>query len=156
MIPKARKQALKVLGLSKGADVEEIQEAYRKLILEWHPDKWSDKSKREQNEATEKSKEITVAHRISTDEINEEFIRQEPNDDWADRWYERRKECYGSHLSKKEYDLFIALHRQDLTETKSLLEQVQNINAQAKFRGFTSESILHFIVKNSCNNPGFG
>jgi uncharacterized protein YueI len=43
-----------------------------------------------------------------------------------------------------------------LTKTKTLLEKVQNINAQAKFRDiFTSKSILHHIVKNACNDPGW-
>ncbi|WP_353477720.1 DnaJ domain-containing protein [Wolbachia pipientis] len=33
MIPKTRKEALKVLGLSKNADEKEIKKAYHKLIL---------------------------------------------------------------------------------------------------------------------------
>ncbi|WP_395462676.1 DnaJ domain-containing protein [Wolbachia endosymbiont of Cantharis cryptica] len=156
MIPKTRKEAFKVLGLSENASEQEITQAYRKLALKWHPDKWSSKSQNEQNEATEKFKGISVAHGILTDEIKEECIKQQPNDDWANRWYESCKECHGSHLSKEEYSLFCALYKQDLTETKTLLEKVQNINAQAKFRDiFTSKSILHHIVKNACNDPGW-
>ncbi len=154
MIPKTRREALKVLGLSEGADAEEIKKAYRKLALKWHPDKCSDESQEKQKTVTEKFKEISLAYGILTNEIAEEFIRKQPNNDWANRWYE--KECHGSHLSKEEYSLFCALYKQNLTETKTLLEKVQNINAQAKFRDiFTSKSILHHIVKNACNDPGW-
>ncbi|WP_265026450.1 J domain-containing protein [Wolbachia endosymbiont (group A) of Bibio marci] len=34
MIPKTCKEAFKVLGLSEGASIEEINKAYRKLALE--------------------------------------------------------------------------------------------------------------------------
>ncbi|MDR3131488.1 MAG: ankyrin repeat domain-containing protein [Rickettsiales bacterium] len=68
-----------------------------------------------------------------------------------------RKSCYGSYLSKEEEDLFGALFCQDLAKTKTLLRQVRNINAQTKPHDImTGESILHYIVENSCNNPGPG
>ncbi|MDR2548408.1 MAG: J domain-containing protein [Rickettsiales bacterium] len=61
MIPKTRKQAFEVLGLSEGASVKEIKKAYRKLALKWHPNKWSGESQEKQKTATEKFKEISVA-----------------------------------------------------------------------------------------------
>ncbi|MDM8335368.1 hypothetical protein [Wolbachia pipientis] len=54
----------------------------------------------------EKSKEIMVAYGILIDEIKEEFIRQQPNDDWANWLYESCKKYYGLHLKKEEYHLF--------------------------------------------------
>ncbi len=119
MIPKTRKEAFKVLELSESASAEEIKKAYHKLALKWHPDKWSDKSQEEQKTATEKFKEISVAYGILTGEISEEFISNQPNDNWADEFSENhrkefRKGCYGSHLSEEEKDLFYALETQDL------------------------------------------
>ncbi|MFT4314526.1 MAG: ankyrin repeat domain-containing protein [Wolbachia pipientis] len=64
---------------------------------------------------------------------------------------------YGVHLSEKEIDLFEALSNKDLDQTKILLEQVQDINAQTIDGGMVpGKSILHYIVKNSCNNPKSG
>lgn len=161
MIPKTRKEAFKVLGLSESASTEEIKKAYRKLALKWHPDKWSDKSQEEQKTATEKFKEISVAYKISIGEITEEFVSQQPNDDWInnlaeyfENWAkELLRERYGSHLSEEEVDLFKALNDKDLAKTKILLEKVKNINSQTRiFGSWTGESILHYIVKNSCSN----
>lgn len=161
MIPKIRKEAFKVLGLSESASTKEIRKAYCKLALKWHPDKWSDKSQEEQKTATEKFKEISVAYKISIGEMTEEFISKQPNDDWIDNlaeyfenWAkEFLRERYGSHLSEEEVDLFKALDDKDLAKTKILLEKVKNINSQTRpFDSWTGESILHYIVKNSCSN----
>lgn len=161
MIPKTRKEAFKVLGLSESASTEEIKKAYQELALKWHPDKWSDKSQEEQKTATEKFKEISVAYKISIGEMTEEFISQQPNDDWINnlaeyfenRAKELRRKCYGSHLSEEEIDLFQALDDKDLAKTKILLEKVKNINSQTRpLDLWAGKSILHYIVKNSCRN----
>ncbi|WP_425386052.1 J domain-containing protein [Wolbachia endosymbiont (group A) of Barypeithes pellucidus] len=134
MIPKTRKEAFKVLGLSEGTSIKEINKAYRKLALEWHPDKWSDKSQEEQKTATEKFQEISVTYKISIGEITEEFISQQPNDDWVDKLdrivKEQRNNLYGSHLSEEEKDLFSALTKGNLARTKILLTKVQDINVK--------------------------
>ncbi|MFP3027876.1 MAG: J domain-containing protein [Wolbachia sp.] len=125
MIPETRKEAFKVLGLSESASTEEIKKAYRELALKWHPDKWSDKSQEEQKTATEKFKEILVAYKISIGEITEEFISQQPNDDWVD-------ECmggiFGSHLNYIEIDLFTVLAGRFLKEAELLLPKITNPN----------------------------
>ncbi|WP_434732075.1 ankyrin repeat domain-containing protein [Wolbachia endosymbiont of Zygogramma bicolorata] len=161
IIPKTRKEAFKVLGLSESASTEKIKKAYHKLALQWHPDKWSGKSQEEQKTATEKFKEISVAYKISIGEITEEFVSQQPNDDWINNvaeycknWAkELLRERYGSHLSEEEVDLFKALDDKDLAKTKILLEKVKNINSQTRmFDLWTGKSILHYIVQNSCSN----
>ncbi|MCA4774583.1 J domain-containing protein [Wolbachia endosymbiont of Mansonella ozzardi] len=81
MIPKTRTEAFKVLVLPESADAERIRKAYHKFAFIWYPDKWSSKSQEEQNIATEKFKETSVAYRILTGKIKEEFISQQPNDD---------------------------------------------------------------------------
>lgn len=55
------KDYYEVLGLSKGASADEIKKAYRKLALEYHPDR--NKSK----DAGEKFKEVTKAYEVLSD-----------------------------------------------------------------------------------------
>lgn len=50
-----------VLGVSKSASLEEIKKAYRKLALEWHPDR------NKKPEANEKFKEINEAYAVLSD-----------------------------------------------------------------------------------------
>ena len=57
----ANKDYYQILGLSKNSTPEEIKKAYRKLALEYHPDR--NKTK----EAEEKFKEVTKAYEILSD-----------------------------------------------------------------------------------------
>jgi molecular chaperone DnaJ len=51
-----------VLGVSKSATADELKRAYRKLALEWHPDRNKNPG------ATEKFKEINEAYEVLSDE----------------------------------------------------------------------------------------
>lgn len=53
-----------VLGIDKNATLEEIKKAYKKLVIQYHPDKYSTKSIEEQKEAEEKFKEIAEAYDV--------------------------------------------------------------------------------------------
>src|SRR5579863_4079784 len=53
-----------VLGLKKAASSDEIKKAYRRLALEFHPDRHQDVMK---HQAEEKFKEITAAYEILGD-----------------------------------------------------------------------------------------
>ncbi len=57
----AQKDYYEVLGLDKNASQEEIKKAYRKLALEWHPDR------NKSPEATEKFKQINEAFEVLSD-----------------------------------------------------------------------------------------
>lgn len=57
-----------VLGLSKDATPDDIKKKYRKLSLQWHPDKHVNDSEKEKKEAEEKFKEIAEAYAVLSDE----------------------------------------------------------------------------------------
>ncbi|KAL8168020.1 hypothetical protein V2J09_009519 [Rumex salicifolius] len=59
-----RKDWYKILGVSKMASVAEIKRAYKKLALQWHPDKNVDNSE----EAENKFRDIAAAYEVLGDE----------------------------------------------------------------------------------------
>ncbi len=63
----AKRDYYEVLGLSKGASVDEIKSAYRKLALQWHPDKWVNGTDAEKKTAEEKFKEASEAYSVLSD-----------------------------------------------------------------------------------------
>lgn len=56
-----------ILGVNKNASQEEIKKAFKKLALKFHPDKFANKPKKEQDEAAEKFKEINEANEVLSD-----------------------------------------------------------------------------------------
>lgn len=56
------KDYYELLGVSKSASVEEIKKAYRKLALQWHPDK------NKSSEAEKRFKEINEAYEVLSDQ----------------------------------------------------------------------------------------
>eukprot|EP01112_Ceratiomyxa_fruticulosa_P024239 TRINITY_DN977_c0_g1_i1.p1 TRINITY_DN977_c0_g1~~TRINITY_DN977_c0_g1_i1.p1 ORF type:complete len:484 (-),score=116.50 TRINITY_DN977_c0_g1_i1:123-1574(-) len=61
-----RKDHYKILGLTKDASPQEIRKSYRKLALEWHPDRQEDPEKKDM--AKERYVEIATAYEILSDE----------------------------------------------------------------------------------------
>ena len=49
-----KKDYYEVLGLQKGASVDDIKSAYRKAALKWHPDRWVNSTDAEKKTAEEK------------------------------------------------------------------------------------------------------
>ena len=61
------KDLYKVLGVDKNATAEEIKKKYKKLAVQYHPDKQQGKSEAEKRAAEEKFKEINEAYSILSD-----------------------------------------------------------------------------------------
>ena len=63
----SKRDYYEVLGVEKSASEAEIKKAYRKLALQYHPDKYATKSEAEQKEAEEKFKEAAEAYSVLSD-----------------------------------------------------------------------------------------
>ena len=64
-----KKDLYKVLGVSKQANKAEITKSWKKLSMEWHPDK-SPKTDGDQSFANKKMQQINDAYKILSDELN--------------------------------------------------------------------------------------
>ena len=60
-----KKDFYKILGIERNATTDDIKKAYKKLAMQWHPDRFMDED--EKKNAEEKFKEITEAHSILSD-----------------------------------------------------------------------------------------
>lgn len=56
-----------ILGLDKKCSDSEIKKSYRKLAIQYHPDKQTNKSDKEKKEAEEKFKQVSEAYEILSD-----------------------------------------------------------------------------------------
>ncbi len=65
-----------VLGVDKKASAADIKKAYRKLAIQYHPDRQSDKSEAEKKEAEEKFKEAAEAYSVLSDETKRQQYDQ--------------------------------------------------------------------------------
>lgn len=63
----AKRDYYEVLGVDKNASANEIKKAYRKLAIQYHPDKQHDKTDAEKKEAEEKFKEAAEAYSVLSD-----------------------------------------------------------------------------------------
>ena len=62
-----RRDFYEVLGLQKGASLDEIKSAYRKAAMKWHPDRWVDGTDAEKKKAEENFKEASEAYSVLSD-----------------------------------------------------------------------------------------
>ena len=63
-LPPAEAEALEILGLEPGASAASIKKAYRRLVLQYHPDKVAHLGAEFRHIAEEKTKEINVAYAL--------------------------------------------------------------------------------------------
>ena len=68
------KNYYKILGVPRNADLKQIKKEYKKLALQWHPDKNEDKEK-----AEKMFQDISEAYEVLSDkEMREKYDRGEP------------------------------------------------------------------------------
>ena len=67
-----RKDLYSVLGVTQGADDDELRKAYRKMALKYHPDKQSGKSDEEKAQAENLFKSINEAYEVLSDKEKRE------------------------------------------------------------------------------------
>ncbi len=58
----------KTLGVPENASQDEIKKAFRKLSMQWHPDRWVNGTEEEKRKAEEEFKKINEAHTVLGDE----------------------------------------------------------------------------------------
>jgi DnaJ-class molecular chaperone len=88
----------------KDASKEDIKKAYKKLILKWHPDKHSNKSKEELNKINDKFNKITAAYNKL---INDVVGKSEYEDTKIE--YDQVDAIFYNKLNINEnYNIFIA------------------------------------------------
>ena len=70
-----------MLGVARGADEEAVKKAYRRLALQWHPDKHSAGGEEERLDATERFKRIQHAYGVLSDAAERRFYDEHGADE---------------------------------------------------------------------------
>ncbi|WP_395463357.1 ankyrin repeat domain-containing protein [Wolbachia endosymbiont of Cantharis cryptica] len=119
-----RKEALEILGLNANPSEREIKTAYRKLALEFHPDKNLDK---EQEEAEEKFKQLQAAYELldGTGAKEAMVLHDEDLD---------KVSC----IEDLKFCLYTALFNQDTTFLKKLFSKFKS-SKDEKFGDYINE-----------------
>lgn len=68
----SKKDYYEVLGIDKNASESEIKKAYRKMAMQYHPDKVANESDKEKEEAEHRFKEINDAYQVLSDKQKKE------------------------------------------------------------------------------------
>ena len=63
----SKRDYYEVLGIDKNASESEIKKAYRKMAMQFHPDKFANATDKEKEEAEHKFKEINDAYQVLSD-----------------------------------------------------------------------------------------
>lgn len=157
-------EAYRILGLTSAASPEEVKRAYRKLVMQWHPDRNTSP------EAEEQFKRIKAAYEVITDpEKFEEWKathgRRKSDRPWNDfgwsSWGANRRSSSGSHGNNgsggghHSQQQSHAWGRRHEEETKDR-EQARQQAAPEPEDDEASEPTVHRVVSLSLLEAAFG
>ncbi|NIZ46730.1 J domain-containing protein [Entomospira nematocerorum] len=83
-----------ILGVSSTATIEEIRSAYKKLALQYHPDRLNDLPGEERERLTEKMKQVTNAYSTLKDEGSRKRYDEEL---YARRYFQQDSSSFSQH-----------------------------------------------------------
>ncbi|RHZ35519.1 DnaJ domain-containing protein [endosymbiont GvMRE of Glomus versiforme] len=129
-VERQKKTPYQMLEIDKDANLEDIQKAYRKLSLIYHPDKQAGNSNEQKIEAEKKMQEINEAYEQLIDNKRDEGKNQE---ELKKSWEEREKNL------KEIWRKFLADYSGTTTIRNILVEYVE--------KGFTSLRFRFFLLK---------
>ncbi|GGI86735.1 J domain-containing protein [Legionella impletisoli] len=121
-----------VLGVRQGASPEDIRKAYKKLALQYHPDRLAGKPQKEIDEATERFKHVQSAYEVLSDDEKRRLYDQELANPRVDLSRYNLKERHGlweaAKAYKQEYTSVAARQRVEphILETINFIEQSSN------------------------------
>jgi len=163
---KAKKNYYEILGVSPNATQEEIKEAYRKLVLKYHPDKVPPEKKKE---AEEKFKEISEAYEVLSDPEKRKLYDTYGTADFSDysnynfnfqdffsRHYEDLRDIFGDFFSDIFENIFNVrgTRRGSREKGKSILYRLE-LSLEEIAKGTTKEIEYNRFVKcEHCNGLG--
>jgi len=131
-----RKEALEILGFSPSDNPSEyeIRKAYRKLALEYHPDKHSHESKDVQKQNEEKFKELGAAYNLLTDKGTEEVTKLT----------DKNLDEINSPGDLKFY-LYMALLEEDIAFLKKLFSKFKS-SKDGRFGDYINDNIYGYLA----------
>ena len=106
-----------VLGVARTASDDHIKEAFRKLALEYHPDR------NRSPEAEERFKDISEAYSVLSDPDKRALYNAVASEEYDDRWVEFRYQWQSEAAtqSRRNYEAIRSAHRVEVAETAGIL-----------------------------------
>ncbi len=161
-----RKDYYEILGVSKNATYEEIKDAYRKLVLKYHPDKVPPEKKKE---AEEKFKEISEAYEVLSDPQKRklydtygtaDFSGYSGNDfnfqDFYSRHYDDLRDIFGDFFADifENFFGFRTTRPQRKEKGKNILYRLE-LSLEEIAKGVSKEIVYNRYVRcEHCNGKG--
>ena len=106
-----------VLGVARTASDDDIKEAFRKLALEYHPDR------NRSPEAEERFKDDSEAYAVISDPqkrtLYDALGSEEYDEPWDDFRYERQREA--AKRNARNYEAYRSAHREEVVKTTGML-----------------------------------
>lgn len=137
-------KALSILGLSRNYNEEDLKKAYRRLMAQYHPDLYENKSEKEKKKAEEKTKDINAAR-----EYLEKCLKGKQNSNFNNNVNSSYKAKTDFHTQGNSYDLYIKfLNKKNdfLKRMNRFIEEIEEISDDEKIL-YITQNKLHQICK---------